>query len=128
MCIRDRKLTAPKAIKVFALVISLGCFVALIYLMLVQSGSVQNDLAPDQYIIPVTLLMLWSMLLAVMVMLFPHMPDKASASDGFFRRTKVWIQRVLYYGLGFSFIGISLVALMLSLKMMGIWQEDFYIE
>lgn len=79
----------------------------------------------DAYIIPTTVGMLWSLLLFVLATAFPNLPRRPVEGDKFLRRLKLRMSRGFFYSLGFVFILLSIAAVLLSLKLLGIWRGDY---
>lgn len=106
-------------VKPLAYGMGMASFGLLLYLVFVLESATREN-----YVIPVTLAMIWSLLVGVLVTLFPNMPGPADSSDSLVHRIKRGVARIFFYGLAVVFVVTTFVVLLLSLKMIGIWQTD----
>ena len=78
----------------------------------------------DVYLIPSILGTLWSLLLISIIYIFPNVPSVPSADVNYIDKVKIRLKRSLYYLMGLIFLVLSIAIILLSLKMLGIWQGN----
>ena len=79
----------------------------------------------DIYLIPSLVGALWSGLLFSFINIFPSLPKKPNEGLAFFPRIKIHLTRFIFSLLAFAFLAFSLVLILLSFKLFGIWRADF---
>ena len=79
----------------------------------------------DVYLMPGLVGALWAGLLFNLVNIFPHFPSKPNKDITFFSRLKIWFIRFMFSLLAIVFLVLSVVVVMLSFKLFGIWRADF---
>ena len=80
--------------------------------------------ATDKYVIPAIVMMLWSLVCSLLLLYFPHVPQKSDRQQGIFRRWKTGFLRTLYRIGLFLFCLLSALALWLTLRLLNIWRME----
>ncbi len=106
--------------RAFILFIGFGFF--LLFL-----GSVLNvkGIESDIYLIPSLLGFVWSLLLFLLVSIFPYVPPKPSKKERFFKKIKIKFKRFFYYTLAIMFLAITFTVLYVTFKLSGIWRGSY---
>ncbi len=78
--------------------------------------------SPSQSINPYTMLsflgIIWLLLFNILLLLFHNIPRVEEGSKGIFTRVKIKVQRSFYHFLALLFIGLTLVIVFLSVRML----------
>jgi len=79
----------------------------------------------DIYLIPSLVGALWAGLLFNLVHVFPHLPQKPNKDIALLSRLKLRLIRFIFSFLALGFLVLTVVVVMLSFKLLGIWRADF---
>lgn len=79
----------------------------------------------DTLLIPSLLGALWSTLYYILLAIFPSVPVILGKELTFMTRIKVRLQRGMYYVLAIMLITLTIVILLLSFRLLGIWRTEF---
>ncbi len=79
----------------------------------------------DQYLIPCAVGVLWCLSAYVFVTTFESVPAKADTIRGVWRRLGRRVHRGWYWLLAFVFMGSTIAALLLTMRLMAIWLQDY---
>lgn len=88
--------------------------------------SIQGDVQ-DIYLIPTTLCLLWSLSCWLMLSFLPNVPSKISQQHSFILRLKNGIVRSGYYLFALIFILLTVLIMVLTIKLLGVWYTDFHL-
>jgi hypothetical protein len=89
--------------------------------VIVFSDSGEND----RYLIPSAVGVLWSLSTYVFIRTFESVPEKAEKTKGFWRRLGRRLHRGWYWLLAFVFIGSTVAAVLLTMRLVSIWFKDY---
>lgn len=106
----------------YYLFIGLGVFGALTAILVTLRSSGPRG---DQWLIPSLLLMVWGTWAYVFVRSFQTVPERAPPALPWRHRLLRRLQRTGYGLLGLGFIAASTAALLLSLRLLGVWLRDY---
>ena len=79
----------------------------------------------DTYLIPSLVGALWAGLLFNLVHVFPYLPQKPNKDIALLSRLKLRLIRFIFSFLALGFLVLTVVVVMLSFKLLGIWRADF---
>ncbi|MEM7283201.1 MAG: hypothetical protein AAF438_16415 [Pseudomonadota bacterium] len=80
-----------------------------------------EPLGEDKFLIPILVGLLWSLFLYSFIGLFQEIPGPSKEKLGFFGRIKVKIKLGLYWLLGCVSILISIAVLVVSFRLISVW-------
>ena len=86
--------------------------------------SPQSDRA-DFFLIPSIVALMWALSAYVFLTGFADVPRRATREDKFLLRLKLRIGRVSYWGVAVVFLALSVVAVVVSFRMLSIWLADY---
>ncbi|WP_041737100.1 hypothetical protein [Colwellia psychrerythraea] len=97
--------------------------VAVLLIAVIVAQVLQTSL-PTQSTDPTAMLsfvgLIWLLLFNILLSLFHNLPKNDEVSQGVFTRAKIKLQRSLYHLLALLFIGLTLVIVFLSVRMLRI--------
>ncbi len=79
----------------------------------------------DRYLIPCAVGVLWCLSAYVFVSTFESVPEKAETARGFWHRLGRRLHRGWYWLLAFVFVGSTVAALLLTMRLVSIWFKDY---
>jgi len=79
----------------------------------------------DVYIIPAIVGVLWSLVCSLLLSFFPYVPSKPDRQERIIKRLKIRLVRGAYHIGSLLFCVLSVSAVWLTLKLLGIWHTDF---
>jgi fatty acid desaturase len=112
--------TALQLLRIPSLAIGLASLLLLIKTVL---GAQSPD--GDLYIIPSTVGILWSLATYAFLVNFRSVPEKSDPAWRFSKRLKRNLARGGYWFLGIIFVGVSIAAVIISLRMFSVWLKDY---
>ena len=90
------------------------------YVVVFEQGA-ENDV----YLIPSVVVALWSLLCALLLSVFPHVPPRPDGELQFFKRLKIRAARGGFHIGAWIFCVLSAVLVWLSVRMLSVWRADF---
>lgn len=112
--------TALRLLRIPSLAIGVA---SLLVLMKSVVGAPTHD--GDLYIIPSAVGILWSLATYGFLVNFRSVPEKSDPAWSFSKRMKRNLARGGYWFLGIVFIGLSIGAAIISLRMLSVWIKDY---
>jgi hypothetical protein len=79
----------------------------------------------DKFLIPGIICLLWAISTYTFIVTFRSVPEKGDQSLKFLAKLKRSATRAWYFFIGYVFIGTTLTAVWLSLRMIVIWLRDY---
>ena len=90
------------------------------YVVVFVQGQVK-----DFYLIPSVLALLWSIMLSILLFMFPFVPKKPDRGLFFFQRFKIRAVRGFYHLASIVFVSLSLIVVLLTLRLLNVWRLDY---
>ena len=79
----------------------------------------------DRFLIPSIVGLLWAISTYSFIVTFRSVPEKANKSLKFFSKLKRIINRGWYWFIGVVFLGTTVVAILVTYRMVSIWLRDY---
>ena len=97
-----------------------AAFIVFGYVVLVEEGADK-----DVYIIPSVVVVLWSLVCALLLSIFPYVPPKPDKQQRLFERLKIRLARGGYHLGSWIFCVLSVSVVWLTIRLLNVWRADF---
>jgi uncharacterized membrane protein len=98
-----------------------GFFLVVLLYLIVTSTTHSGDL----FLVPAIIGLLWSLSGYAFILNFRSVPRWSEGARGFFKRLKLRLLRFWYWLLAALFLGTTLALLLISLRLIRVWMQDY---
>ena len=105
-----------RVVRTPSLIVALACFATIVFLLLVADSP-----ELDRFLMPTFIGLLWAIGLYSFVEAFRGVPETGDSAQGILHRLGRSIRRGGYWVLSMLFVGATLLALYLTVRLLSIW-------
>lgn len=97
-----------------------AAFIVFGYVVFIEEGS-----AKDVYLIPSVVALLWSLVCALLLSVFPYVPPKPDTQQRFFKGLKIRVARAVFHLGSWMFCVLSAALVWFTIRLLNVWRADF---